>query len=555
MSRPRRGPLVAVLLLGGGAAAWHFLRPSFLRDGAEVVETLPTDDRIRHLVAPCGFTLPFEADTTDMTHVLVETLARGQRDALKQAREELAGMGPAVLPELERRFDASYAQAFEHGILENVLGVCTIASEPWGVGLLRRGARHPQETVRLRAVAGLARHGGPEDYDYVAGCMPLTTTPQSQGDILDALHVLDRERYGSDFAGWLERGEYPLLWRHGCALVGDLRSSDTIARLQAQADQKPADMKPFLLGPAAREGDEQALAYLRAALGDATPMTREQALRALGSSGLGHEVHVVLELDLDRRLRLLAAQPLAALPPSEETREWLSIGLADVDADVRAVCLGALCARGDPRAIAEALEALRGDARSRELGIGSLRGAFAAEPATIARAFDSLTALCAQREGGDPDLYVGTLRALAQVPGAPTARFRLARGRSLEGRISSWRAFRWCVFHAINSGPEGRAVFRAELATELDPLRRIDFLEVITQDTDDEVREILRGLIDDPATDPHERVYASALLIRQGPAKSVAPYLKRIWLATTDPVVRPALHCLLWAWYGAASER
>jgi hypothetical protein len=522
---------------------------------AAVVETIETDDRIDEFTVPCGFTLPFQADTSDMVHILVETLARGQRDPIKKARQELADMGPSVLPELERRFDASYAQAFEHGIVENVLGVCTIAKEDWGLELLRRGARHPKESVRMGALSGLQRHGTAADYDLVLGLMPLASTPQSQSEILGTLHQLDRERFGKDLAGWLERKEFPLLERAACAACGDIEDPDTIERLRVQAESRALDLQLVLLGPAARAGNEEALAFLRAKLGDPDVSVREQALQALARSGLGAEVHVAMELDGDRRMRLLAAQVVAGLPDDPETRGWLSSGLSDEDRDVRALCMQELCRRADPRAIAEALEALRGDARSREAGINALREAFPVDPPTVERTYDFVTTLYAERQGGDPAVLAGLLQTLSQVPGTRSAEFLLEQGRTLGGRISGWRPHRWCVHEAINTGTAGREVLQRALPLEHDPLRRIDLLEAITQDATEEVRATLRAIIDDPAANPYERVYAASRLVLLGPWTEVAPYLKRVYLATTDPVVRPALHCLLWAWYGAASER
>ncbi len=557
MSKARRGPLVAILVLVLGGLAWYGLPAIMHRFDRPtvVIETIETDDRIDEFLAPCGFTLPFQADTSDMIHIMVETLARGQVTPLKHARQELAAMGPVVLPELERRFDASYAQAFEHGILENVLGVCTIATEPWGLDLLRRAARHPQETVRMGALAGLERHGTAEDYDFVSACLPISGSPQSQSEILAILHRLDRERFGRDLAGWMERNEYPLLERTACGWCGDVEDPATIERFRLLAETRPDDRKLFLLGPAARTGDEAALAYLRAKLGDPDPVLRDQALQAFARSGLGSEVHVVLELDSDPRLRLLAAQILGGLPADAETGAWLSMGLADGDLAVRSSCLQSLCRRGDPRAIAEAIEALRGDARSREVGIRALYEAFPVDPSTIDRTYDFLTTLLVDRQRGDPAVFIGLLQTLSQVPGARTAQYLLEQGRVLGGEIRGWRPHRWCVHQAINSGPEGRKYLRSVLPLERDPLRRIDLLEAITQDADDDERAILHGIIDDPATNPYERVYACSRLILAGPWTEVAPYLKRMYLATTDPIVRPALHCMLWAWYGAASER
>ena len=62
----------------------------------------------------------------------------------------------------------------------------------------------------------------------------------------------------------------------------------------------------------------------------------------------------------------------------------------------------------------------------------------------------------------------------------------------------------------------------------------------------------IAAVIDDDTKAPQERLYAADRALRMGKHERLAPLLKRIYHNTSDPVLRPGLHCLLWAWYGPA---
>lgn len=555
-TRGKLGPALVGIAVAG--LAFYALKG---RLGGRAAATAPTleerlaaDDRIGYLIHPCGFTLPYASDTSDVTRLLVQQLAKGQRDPIKQARAELAALGEPAVAELARRFDASYGQVFEAGIVENVLGVCTNMDGPWGLELLRRGAQHPKETVRLAAIDGLRRHGAAGDYDLVAGSLPLASSGATRADVGRCLLELDPERFCAELAGWMEDGEWRDSWKHLMPLACAPRRPETVERYAAlAASVGDVELEPFLCAASARDGDAEAAAKLDAWLVDGNPAIRGMALEACARVDLVERVAARLESDDEHALRERAAQLLAGREPSERIDAWLTGGLADPSEGVRAVCMEALAARADARSIERALEMLKLDPSARSTAMRALRGAFRASPASQDRARDMLLRLFEERTRDTE--RASLLQALAQVPQRAAAQFLLQVGRQLEGEIEGWPAHRWCTHQILNTGRAGCELLLEELALETDPFRRIDLIAAVSsfarEETPlDDVRAALEGIVDDPATSPHERVFAASRLIRLGPSSQVAPFLKRVYLANTDPLARPALQCLLWVWYG-----
>ena len=105
------------------------------------------------------------------------------------------------------------------------------------------------------------------------------------------------------------------------------------------------------------------------------------------------------------------------------------------------------------------------------------------------------------------------------------------------------------MLQAANTGIPGRRRLAELLPGETDPVRRIDLLWAISSRRDDLTREVLMGVVEDPSTDPYEVLFCAQRLANTGPMTTVAPLLKRVTLTVVDPVVRPALECLLWRWY------
>ncbi len=511
---------------------------------------LASDDRIAWLLAPCPHPEAFLADTGDPVAVLVSKLAHGQLDPLRQAKTELAQMGEAALPELRRFCDRerSDPQGAQH--LLNALSVVGAMETHAGRDLLVAALGQPEETVRMEAVRGLARHAAPEDYDRLMALVPIASSDALTA-IGGALETADRMRFEDDFVAWLAGPrQRASLWIGAAERVCDTSRPEILARFREIYPHSEGDLRFYLAAAVARAGDAETLAELRAALKDENPTLRSLVARALERVGLTREIAPLLWEDRDEALRALVARAVAALPPSQETTGWLRKGTDDRARSVRIACLAVLAERGDAEARDQGLLLLEGNRSDLEYGISVLRGAWAKDTALAARALDRLERL---RSGQIQPVRVevSTLdRAIAQVPLADAARALFERAQTASGDIEQLPAYRWYLMQAGNTGPVGRAWLRERWADEVDPARRVDIAMAGTYDKDDESRAFLLRITEDERSTPLEVLYAANLLVHQGPAATVAPRLKRVTLRIADPRVRPALNCLLWQWYG-----
>ena len=145
------------------------------------------------------------------------------------------------------------------------------------------------------------------------------------------------------------------------------------------------------------------------------------------------------------------------------------------------------------------------------------------------------------------------LQTLGAVPGRETGEFLLAAGDLVgQNPIRGISGFRWCVGQAFNAGPSSREALRARLALETDPIKRLDLISFIWQDFEESSLDCLLGVIEDGSLSPYERLYVADRVVRMGQSERVVPVLKRIYRSDSGSVLRPALHCLLWVWYGPA---
>ena len=101
-----------------------------------------------------------------------------------------------------------------------------------------------------------------------------------------------------------------------------------------------------------------------------------------------------------------------------------------------------------------------------------------------------------------------------------------------------------------NAGPASRDVLLERLGTETDPFKRLDLISFVWQDFEDDSFEVLLGVIEDGSRPSEERLYAADRALRMSHNVQLLPVLKRIYRGTSDPVLRPGLQCLLWAWFG-----
>ena len=66
---------------------------------------------------------------------------------------------------------------------------------------------------------------------------------------------------------------------------------------------------------------------------------------------------------------------------------------------------------------------------------------------------------------------------------------------------------------------------------------------------------MLAGILEDTTRSPYERLYAADRMLRMGKPAELLPIMKRVHRSTTDPVLQPGLHCLLWIWFGPPLEQ
>lgn len=568
----RAGLVLALAVLGG--VGWFALRRSAVEAPRELTlaERYAADERIEPLLAGCTYGRPFEADTSAIVELLAAKLNDGaQLEPMRRAKQELANIGAPAARPLRRLFDEASRDIWRVAIVLNVLDVCALSEDPFGLPLAREALVSPREDVRLRASYVFAKHGTPEDYPALRDAFFATSNQETAQKMVPAMRRADLGLFHFEVPSYIDKVRVEV----GGLAVSPL--ADTLAAEAADAvdpivvDQLyelSAGLAPrqraYMLAPSAAAPDAKhhtaALEELRGMLSDELVGPRQNAANAFARAGLPREIFPVLELDADPRLRTLAATLLAAAVEkghisADEVREPLRRALAtDTDDAVRSECLAALAKQGDPEAWDQVLRKFEGSIPDRDLAIRVAREAWSALPATApAQARARLVQLLERRQGeGAPGHeIVSLLVALGAVPGRESAEILLDMGAKLgttevRGIAGHW----WCVGQAYNAGPEARTVLRERLAVETDPLRRLDLISFVWQDMRPESVQALLDIAGDTARDPHERLYAAERSLHMHASERVAPFLKAVYWETTDPVLRQGLQCLLWVWFG-----
>ncbi|MFN0007533.1 MAG: hypothetical protein ACKVXR_06450 [Planctomycetota bacterium] len=514
--------------------------------------SLAADDRIAWLLAPCARPEPFLGDTSDPVAILVHKMARGHLDPMRLAKSELSALGEAALPELRRFCEAQLSDPDGAQRLLNGLTVLSAMKTDAGREILLTALGHPQDTVRIEAVRGLAVHAGPEDYDRLKNLIPISE-PGTQNEIGAALIRADRQRAEDDFVAWLAGPrEHAAVWIDAARKFCDTQRPETLERFRSLAPRLEGESRFYLEAALAKNGDEAALASLRAALADSDPAQRNAAIRAFERVGMIREIAPLLWSDRNETLRGLVAAAIAQMPRTAETDAWLRKGSLDRARSVQLACLRVLAERGDLEAFEQAMVMLEGNRADLEFGVHILKGAWRVNPQFAQRSFALLEGL---RTGTIQPVRVEpqTLdRAIAQIPLLQAAAALHDRGRTTSGMVDSLPAHRWYVMQAGNTCAEGRALLRVLWEEEEDPAWRVDLVGASAFEKDEPSRQFLLSILDLERTTPLEMLHAANLLVHHGPTSVVAPRLKRAVMRVTDPAVRQALNCLLNEWYGVA---
>jgi len=531
------------------AVAWVGLRGGGEEEsGLTLEQRYLLDDRIQRLVYDCPFGRTFDAQTADMIPVLVSKLERGTRDPLRMAKQDLGRIGEPAVGELTRLFERCYQERFKHAVLENILGACTLMEGPWALGIMRRAMGHVQPTVRLAALPGIENHGDAGDYDLVRQWLPLAGEGKLMAKYAACLEALDPPRYFEDLVTWFESGHYSAMWPYVALTAGHCDDPDTAQRLKATAALRDEALVPFLIAAAAKLGDADAMADLQGRLLHERPGVRQHAIQALEVIDHGLDVAALID-DEHPGVRRMAIGVLIAIE-GEESMEWLREAQEDSVQQIREMVMEELVLRGDPGAVARALELLDGNVIERGVGIRALRAAWAVNPDSRHQAFERLVRAFERARDGSDQERISILQALSHVALLEAAEYLLMFADQFEGEIKGRDAHRWICGQVWNTGPMGRDLLRDRLVTETDPFRRLDLIEYIWQDHSDASREMLLALLMDETIDPHERLFCADRLTVMGPASRVAPAMKRAYLGSTHRTLRPALQCILWDWYG-----
>lgn len=509
------------------------------------------DERIASLLEPCVNDQFYDRDTSDMVPVMIEKLAKGSGEPLKRAKEELGEGGEEAAEALRRFFDKHYASAFEAPLIENALDAASLNRTLTAHDVLVRALDHPMESVRQHALSGMiAGRARPEDFELFLA--RIDSQPgQLQRMIVRAMFVADAARAEETCLGWIAAGERQGVWMEACQSIAKSVGERTPELCADLFEGLEPIFAYWIAAPAARAGDEAALAFERAGLERTDPNLRITTVRALTVAGLGEELVGTLRDDLDDQVRVLALDGIATTGEhTRERRDWIAEALDDPAPAVRGLALKHLCEWGDAEALERALVQLSAESKLLQEALLALAVPVQRDPELARRMYERLL----ERHAGEMHRPVqqrtATYKAMGLVPLPEAAEFLRQVGVENDGEIiEGLRAHDWLMIQAANSGPPGRRQLFEDLGAEEDPLRRLDIISALGSARDDAAREMLMALIDGGARTPVEKLLTASRLVKLGPAAVVAPRLKRLSYEIEDRQVRIAMQCLLWSWY------
>lgn len=505
------------------------------------------DPRLAHLLAPCSKWEHYDVDTSNVDAMLRHMLLKGDRDALRRAREEIAARGAAGTALIGSIVDAYLVDPDGYGALRNATDVLQRSNSPSAREVLLRLLDAPYEGVLVQAVTALGKHGQPQDLDRAIGVLERVSA-ENKINLATVIHEIDPARVDLMYLDWMEAGEAQTLWDSFAQAIA--RSSDArVARRANELRAKlPERQRALLAAPAARAGDEQALEFLRAELNADEPWRRELAMAALAAAGLPDELARIAADDPLPPLRLRAINLLS--PTSPKLTEVLRQGCLSDDPTLVSTCLNILIAKGDASATDRALEWLAsGSPELLGLAMTALQPALTRDAELAARALEVLSRRTASEGAAALAERVSILESIARIPLPQAASLLRERARTESGLVKGLPARRYLLRLVGNLGESGQRVAAAELAQTSDPLLRLDLLETLTVSRSSfAAREVLR-LVEDGALAPHELLFCAEQLTLLTTVEQAAPVLKRAVLRVEQPQVRVALQCLMWRAY------
>ena len=519
--------------------------------GSTGADEAALDPRIDFLLAPCARGGYYDVATADVTPILEETLLHGLRDPLKRAKAELADMGEDGLVVLRRVVRKYWNQPDGKSHVRNALEAAALGDSPGSRELLLEGLEHPMEDLRVVCLRGLRKHGRPEDYDALFAAL-AQASPSYYMEVLSTMHAVAPQRTAALVAGWLERGDFEPLWDDVVPFLASAQDPAVVAICATRwADAEPR-FRPSLAAPCARAGDPEAMRALDGWLVDPTnPTLRRATALALHEAGLFERLAPMLTGDPAAANRLLAAGFLADTPEhARAVRDYLLAGMGDESADVAQACMGGLISIGDRAGLDAAVGLIAADGSGDvAAAIRLLREPLADDRALAERVLGALERVHAAVEHRPIGERLRVLQVISQVPLAAAAEFLDEQRRRTSGEVQGRRADQWFLLQEGNVGEAATPLLESLLEEPRNEVERLDVLEALSMRGGDGARANMLHFLERDDARPFEILYAADRLVRIGPARIVAPVLKRVCLRVQDPRVRPALQCLLWSSY------
>ncbi len=564
----------AIALVLVGSVAFFVLRGS--RSASEsaplsLEQRYALDERISLLTSGCSFGATFEVDTSDPIAVLAGKLdAGGQLEPKKRAMRELAALGAPARETLTRLYQDASKDRMRVRVAHSVLSVCAISDDPFGVEIALEALQSTREDLRAEACLVLRKHPSPEHFDAVKAVLRSFTMPSTGDHALEALFACDPGRFAGELRGWLQDrapdGGYIVSSPVDTAATLVAGSSapavlphvrDILANVEGLLPRH----RIFLLAPLARAGDEQARQDLRDNLAHELPKPRLFAAEALAKAGFVDDTYVLAATtsDPEERIRVLRLifdetyEPERDETAQADVQQWAREALSDGHAQIAELALSSLLRWGDDEGRATLMTLIAGTIPEREMAARAMRDTFHGRPELADQVRANLIAVWDRERTGAQRNQVleSVLVSLGAVPGDATGRFVLERADEIaEMPAKPTRGYRWVIGQAWNAGPASRDVLLERLGTETDPFKRLDLVSFAWQDFEDDSFEVLLGIIEDDSRAPEERLYAADRALRMAHNVRLLPVLKRIYRGSKDPVLRPGLQCLLWAWFG-----
>jgi HEAT repeat protein len=510
------------------------------------------DRRVAELLVDCAQSGFYDRDLSDLVPVLLEKLERARPDPLKRAKEELGQLGARAFPALGASFHANYTDLMRSAFLENVVDALSFNSSDESHELLLEALQHPQESVRSKALDGLERLARPADFELLAERLAIETRELRRQSVAPLFRA-DRARAEALFLDAIARGEERDLWLLAGTLLVESQSAETARRCAEVFPSLEAPLASYLAAAAARNGHATALEFLRAELRSEDLQHRLQAVSVLQRTGLVDELGIVLLEDASSDARAIAAAALGAAPPDETRRGWLRAALDDAHPVVRSEALRGLCAQDDPEGLGRALAQLHGDPVTLAAALMALRAPLRRSPELARSAFQRLLERHALEEHRPLQQRTATFKGIGQMPLREAAAFLHELGVAAgEERIESLRAHDWLMIQAANTDVQGRTHLAEVLRGEHDALRRLDLIDALGSIRDELARSVLLELVEQETATPLERLFVASVLVKIGPSWEIAPRLKRVAFTLQGAGMaeaRAGLQCLLWHWY------